>query len=210
MTQRNFVAGLIGILFIGITASAGDPEAKDSAPKLEIPKCPVMGGPADLAIFTATEDGPVYFCCQRCVKKFEADAAPYEAEVAAQRKALANRPKVQVKCPVNDMPVRRVMKLRHEGKNVHLCSKLCVPEFRKNPAKYVALLPNMYSYQTKCPVTGNDIYPRAQTTLATGQTIYFCRSKCAKKFLADPAKYAPNLAKQLIKIDVDKVKSPGG
>ena len=88
MTQRNFVAGLISILFIGTAASAGEPKAKDSKTKLEIPNCPVMGGPADLSIFAKTTDGPVYFCCQRCVKRFDADAAPYEAKVADQRKAL--------------------------------------------------------------------------------------------------------------------------
>lgn len=209
MTTRNVVAGLMGFLLLGTSTLAGDPKPKDSKPALEIPKCPIMGGPADLSIFTKTDDGPVYFCCPSCVKKFEADPGAYAAKVAEQRKALADRPKVQVKCPVNDMPIRKVMRKIYKGQTLYLCGKLCYPEFDKDPDKYVSRLVNTYSYQTKCPVTGNDIDPRTETTLPTGQTIYFCRYDCAEKFMADPAKYAPNLAKQLIKIDPAKIK-PGG
>lgn len=40
-------------------------------------KCPVMGGDIDKNIFATYKDKKVYFCCQACVAKFEADPEAY-------------------------------------------------------------------------------------------------------------------------------------
>lgn len=57
-----------------------------------LPNCPVMDQPIDFAISVRTADGPVYFCCKGCIAKYQANPAKYAEKVAAQRKALANRP----------------------------------------------------------------------------------------------------------------------
>jgi YHS domain-containing protein len=170
-----------------------------------LPLCPVMGEPVDFSASVATDDGPVYFCCKNCIEKYQANPAKYAEKVAAQRKALADRPKVQVTCPVTGKPVDPNMFTEYQGKKVYFCSSACISRFKGNPDKYRARLANSYTYQTKWPVMGGDISPKAFSVLPTGQKIYYCCPGCEKKLLADPAKYAPKLAAQGINIDPAKI-----
>jgi YHS domain-containing protein len=169
----------------------------------DLPKCPVMGEPINFAVSVATDDGPVFFCCKDCIPKYEADPAKYAEKVAAQRKALADRPKVQVLCPVSGEPVDPKVFVEHDGAKVYFCCKGCIGKFQKDPEKYKAALANSYTYQTKCPVSGNAIDPEAHVG-----KIYFCCKGCPKKFFADPAKYAPNLEAQGFKFAAADMK-PG-
>ena len=97
----------------------------------------------------------------------------------------------------------------HEGREVRFCCKGCISKFKKDPAKYQADLAASYTYQTKCPVSGEAIDANSSTVLSTGETVYFCCGGCAKKFVADPAKYADNMAKQGVPIDPAKIKAAG-
>ena len=54
------------------------------------------------------------------------------------------------------------------------------------------------------------IDPKSSSLLATGQTVYYCCKGCDKKFLANPAKYAPKLAAQGVTINVEKLTKAGG
>jgi YHS domain-containing protein len=74
-------------------------------------------------------------------------------------------------------------------------------KYEGDPIKYASALANSYTYQTKCPVMGEDIDPKSFATLANGTKIYFCCKGCDKKLFADPAKYAPKLAAQGITFD---------
>jgi len=161
-----------------------------------LPKCPVTGEPANLAVSVATDDGPVFFCCKGCIAKYQANPAKYTANVAAQRAALAGRPKVQVTCPVSKEPVDPKVFIESNGEKVYFCCKGCVKKYQRDPAKYASALANSYTYQTKCPVTGEKIDPTAFATTASGTNIYFCCKGCDKKLFEDPDKYAPNLVAQ--------------
>ena len=44
-----------------------------------LPNCPVMDEPIDLSVSLATDDGPVFFCCQGCIEKYQAAPAKYAA-----------------------------------------------------------------------------------------------------------------------------------
>ena len=68
---------------------------------------------------------------------------------------------------------------------------------------------NSYTYQTKCPVMGEEIDPTASSVLPTGQKIYYCCPRCGDKLLKNPAKYAPILAAQGVNIDVKKILAAG-
>jgi len=160
------------------------------------PRCPVTNEPINLAVRTETEDGPVFFCCTDCVEKYRANPGKYTAKVAAQRAGLALRPKVQVTCPVTRDPVDTDVFVAQGDRKVYFCCKDCVGKFKQNPAKYRAGLANAYTYQTKCPVMGDDIDPASFATLAGGQKVYFCCNGCEKKLLSNPGKYLPNLAGQ--------------
>ncbi len=196
----------------GMTHGQGDgmktmgDQAGGHADKADVPLCPVMGDPANLAVSTPTDDGPVYFCCKDCIPKYKADPAKYADKVAAQRQALASRPKVQVTCPVSGEPVDTSVFVEKDGKKVYFCCKGCVGKYEAKPEKYAAALANSYTYQTKCPVKGGDIDPQAFTTFAGGGKVYFCRQGCEDQLLAHPDEYLPNLAGQGVSMSVDEMK----
>jgi hypothetical protein len=204
MTRRSLLgwsAVMVSVFAVAVVF-AGD------APMV---KCPVMGEPANLALSTATDDGPVFFCCKGCIKKFEADPAKYASAVADQRKALADRAKVQVKCPVEGNPADDKITAEVGGQKLSFCSKECIEKYKTDAAEFKKGLANAYTYQTKCPVMDETVNGKSFTTLATGETIYYCCKGCDKKLQADPAKYAPKLAEQGVVINPDKLKpSKGG
>ncbi len=171
-----------------------------------VPKCPIMDEPANLALGVATDDGPVYFCCEGCIPKYQKDPGKYAAKVAAQRRALADRAKVQVTCPVSKEPVDQKVFVESNGKKVYFCCKGCAGKYQGNPAKYAAALAGSYSYQTTCAVMGGQINPQVSTTLSTGETIYYCCPGCDKPLRNDPAKYNKNLAAQGILVNWAAVK----
>ena len=195
-----FAVGLISAVGLG----GGIATAEDVTSGL--PKCPVMDEPVSFAVSVAADDGPVFFCCDACIPKYKKDPAKYAAKVAAQRKALAGRPKVQVTCPVSGEPVDRKAFIEKNGEKVYFCCKDCISKFQKEPDRYKVALANSYTYQTKCPVMGGDIDPQSFTTLAGGQKIYFCCPACEKKLFDDPAKYGPKLEAQGFKIKPDQIK----
>lgn len=184
----------------------GDHGHGEHAQTAAVPKCPVMGEPANLALSVPTDDGPVFFCCKGCISKYQKDPGKYAAKVAAQRKALADRAKVQVTCPVSKEPVDQKVFVESNGKKVYFCCKGCAGKYQSNPAKYAAALANSYSYQTTCPVMGGKIDPKVSTTLSTGETIYYCCPGCDKPLRDNPAKYNKNLVAQGILINWAEVK----
>lgn len=177
-------------------------ESTDNA----LPNCPIMGEPIDFSVSTETPDGPVYFCCAGCIKKYNADPGKYAKLVAEQRNVLAKRDKVQVKCPVTGETVDPKITVEHDGKTVSFCSEGCVKKFTASPDSYKSGLANAYTFQTKCPVMGETITPKAFSVLPTGETVYFCCKGCDKKFAGDLAKYAPKLASQGINLNLAKIK----
>jgi len=180
----------------------GDHEHAEQTPApAALPKCPVMDEPINLAVSVATDDGPVFFCCKDCVSKYQANPAKYAAKVTAQRRALADRPEIQVTCPVSSNPVDQDVFIESNGKKVYFCDKGCISKYEADPAKYASALANSYTYQTKCPVMGEEIDPKSVTTAANGLNVYFCCKGCDKKFFKDPHKYAPNLAAQGITVN---------
>ncbi len=183
------------------------------AKQTALPDCPIMDEPINLAISVATDDGPVYFCCEGCIPKFQKNPGEYTTKVAAQRKALAHRAKVQVTCPVTGEPVDKKFFVESDGKKVYVCCKGCLGKYQRDPAKYASALANSYTYQTKCPVMGGDINPTVFSKLSTGETIYYCCAGCDKPLRENLSKYNINLVSQGITVnwaEVKKADSAGG
>ena len=204
MNQWIQIGGLVTMLSVAIGPSAARADEK------QVPKCPVMDEPVNLAVSTATDDGPVFFCCKGCVRKFKAAPDKYATALVKQRQVLAKREKIQVRCPVTGEPVDSKVVTEHAGRTIHFCCKECIIKFRGDPSRYEAALANSYTYQTQCPVMGERINPKASAVLPTGETIYYCCMGCHKKLLDDPAKYATVLAKQGMTIDAAKIKEATG
>ncbi|HNO78141.1 MAG TPA: YHS domain-containing protein [Phycisphaerae bacterium] len=181
----------------GHAGNQGDlPHDDKAASQTPFARCPVTDEPINLAVGVQTADGPIFFCCKDCISKYQAKPAKYSAKVAEQRKSLADRPKTQVICPVSKDPVDQDISVESGGRKVYFCCKSCINQYRADPAKYASALANSFSYQTKCPVMGGDIDPKAFTTVSGGKPFYFCCDGCEKKFFKDPEKYTPNLTAQ--------------
>ncbi len=205
------VLGSALTLVVGLSAAAaqhghGEHGHGGQATALAAPECPVMGEPINFAVSVAEKDGPVFFCCKGCISKYQANPAKYAAKLAAQRKALAGRDKVQVTCPISGKPVDQKVAVESDGRKVYFCCKDCVGKYRRDPSKYRTALANSYTYQTKCPVMDEEIDPKAFATSADGRKIYFCCKGCDKKLFANPAKYAPKLAAQGFTVNAAELK----
>lgn len=180
---------------------------QDSQRKV-LPVCPVMGESVDFNVKTMTDDGPVYFCCEMCIPKFKKDPAKYAEKVTAQRAALEKLDRVQVSCPVDGKSVDGKLTADVNGHKIAFCSKECQVKYAEHPGAFKAKLADSYTYQTRCPISGEQIQPNVFTDLSTGQRIYFCCASCGDKLLKDPAKYASKLAEQGVTIDPKKLTSP--
>lgn len=195
------VLGSVLTLAVGLAPAAAqdDGDAGDGAKEKVVsvvPRCPLTNEPVNLAVSVATDEGPLFFCCKGCISKYQADPTKYATKVAAQRKALASRDRVQVTCPVSREPVDQKVFVESNGRQVYFCCKGCIGKYQQDPDKYRSALANSYTYQTQCPVMDEEIDPKVLTTTATGQNIYFCCKGCDKKFVKDPSKYAPHLVAQ--------------
>lgn len=179
-----------------------------SGESAKLPNCLVMDEPVSLSVSTPTDDGPVYFCCEGCIKKYLANPEKYAEKVADQRKVLAARAKVQVVCPVSGEPTDTKVFTEDKNGKVHFCCNGCKSKYEKDPAKYKTALANSYSFQTKCPVMGEGINPQVTTTLATGETLYFCCPKCIDALYANPKKYVASLESQGIALKPEQIIPP--
>lgn len=169
-----------------------------------LPDCPVGGQPINLAVRAETDDGPVFFCCRHCMKKFDAEPTQYAEKVRAQRRSLAGLARIQVTCPVSGEPVKDDVFVGDRDSRVYFCCKNCRGKYVKAPAHYAAKLASSFTYQTKCPVTGDRIVPQAATTAPAGETVFFCCMECPEKFRKDPARYAPKLEEQGYRLDLSE------
>lgn len=192
----------------GDSASKSNVSAKtEKAEKSpELPICPVMGEPVNFRISTMTEEGPVYFCCPMCIKKFNDDPEKYAKGAKEQREQLAKRERIQVNCPLTGKPIDKKV-FTGEGKDrVYFCCEDCKAKYEKEPAKYAAKLAASYTYQTHCPVMGGEINPTVFTDLPSGERVYYCCPGCDKELMEAPDKYAAKLEEQGTPIDVAKLK----
>jgi len=202
ITTLSMAIALCAVVGVGL-AQADDAKAK--ADKPAFPQCPVMGDPVDFSVKTMTKEGPIYFCCPKCVEKYKRSPAKYAKKVAMQRKVVAALPKVQVSCPLSGEPLDPKSYTEYKGKKVSFCCQKCLAKFKKSPEKFAAKLAASYTYQTKCPVSGEAIDPAASVKTTDGKTAYFCCNKCKAKFQKNPGKFIEKLEAQGTYIEADKV-----
>ncbi len=214
MKRLGMLVLCIGVPLVGATliAAWGQSSGEGTSTKpvmvdgRKLPDCPVGGQPINLAVSTATDDGPVFFCCRNCIKKFEADAKKYSEKLTDQRKALATLAQVQVTCPVSGEAVKSDVFLEEKGSKTYFCCSNCRGKYEKEPAKYAVKLANSFAYQTKCPVTGKAIDPRVSATAQAGETVFFCCKDCPGKFQKDVERFAPKLEEQGFRLDLSRKK----
>lgn len=204
--KRTWSAIVILGVAAGLSVAWGQPkeERKDGGTegKPPLPQCPVMDQPVDFFISTSTDAGPVFFCCERCVTKFQNNPSEYAEKVAAQRLALARLLRIQVACPISGKPVRSDVFVEDKGQKINFCCPICADEFKSNPAKYQAKVAASYTYQSSCPVDGERIDPSVFIKVKGDNRIFFHRTACKEAFLKGPKPYLPKLEAQGIALDV--------
>lgn len=190
-----FATILFGACWLAPASAQQEAKPEKSAP--DLPTCPVMGDePIDFTASLPTDDGPVFFCCKSCSRKYEKDPARFADAVKAQREMLRKRERVQVTCPLSGEPVDKKVSFEHDGQAVYFCCEDCKGKYAADPGKYAGKLEASYTYQTHCPVMGKKIDPASFMETAGGQRIYSCCDGCGEKLTRNPDKYIGNLHKQ--------------
>jgi YHS domain-containing protein len=129
---------------------------------------------------------------------------------------------INKKCPVEGGDVDPKLTTEYKGKTIGFCCDSCPAEFKKDPAKYMAIVDKELAkdkpadkskdeakksadkekdkkkeqkLNTKCPVSGDDA-DKTLTTEYKGRTVAFCCEDCIKDFKKDPKKYMAKLEEQ--------------
>lgn len=209
---------LLWLVTGGLVLSAGPARAQEEddhqhkpkadPPAAKLPGCVVMSeDPVNFAVRELTDEGPVYFCCERCPSKYKAAPEKYAKQATAQREALRKLPRIQTTCPISSKPIDKKVSIEQDGQKIYFCSNSSLETYRKDAARYRGKLEASYTYQTICPVGGRTIDPTAFSDLPDGNRVYFCCRGCDAKLRADPGKYAAKLEAQGTYLDVEKIKA---
>lgn len=107
--------------------------AASKLPRVQV-TCPVSGEPISKKSFLERDGQKIYFCCNDCKGKYEADPAAYKAKLAASYT-------YQAKCPVmggdidptafTDLPTKQ---------RVYFCCMACEKKLLADPDEYVPKL----------------------------------------------------------------------
>ena len=205
LLNYSVVATLIGVLASNVMAGPVEGKEVDKGSAAAV-KCPVMDTPVNFLMSTETPEGPVFFCCARCIDKYKAEPEKYSSQVADQRKSLADMPRVQVACPVSGKDVKKKTFTEADGQKVYFCCGSCLKKFTDSPDRYQAALANSYTYQTLCPVMEKEINPSVFMETRAGK-VYFCCKMCDEKLVSNPEKYLPKLEAQGIKLAATDLKT---
>jgi len=112
--------------------------------------------------------------------------------------------KPQTLCPVMGGKINKKVYADYEGKRVYFCCKGCIPEFNKDPAKYMKKLEEMgqaaetiptLKPQTTCPVMAGQPIDKSLSVDYKGKRIYVCCEDCLAKLKKNPEKYLKKLHK---------------
>jgi YHS domain-containing protein len=101
--------------------------------------CPISGRPVNDETLVEVGTAKVGFCCKGCLAKYnEADEEGKLTVVFANLEKGFTR---QTKCPLSGKPIKAEYAVEFEGKKVYFCCEGCAEEFRADPEKYKAKLP---------------------------------------------------------------------
>jgi len=183
-----------------------DPNRELKSDPYPLDTCPVsgekLGGMGDPVV--KTYDGrEVRFCCNNCVKKFEADKAGYWKKIDEQivKSQLPFYPLTT--CPITGEalggmgePVNYV----YNNRLVRFCCNNCVKKFVKDPKATLAMLDEAVIKQqmehyplTTCVVTdeviGSDEAEEPVDIISNNHLVRLCCKGCIKKFEKEPATF---------------------
>jgi len=153
--------------------------------------CPISGDEIDKSIFTDYEGQRVYFCCKKCVEKFNRFPDGYLYSMYKKGERPEN---IQTTCPVSGKKLEsKEFFVQVMNKRIYTCCAKCIKKVEANPALYLDKLEGRKP-QTACPISGDPV-EKDTFTLVQGQKVYFCCPGCDKKFEAEPERFFDAFAK---------------
>ena len=126
---RSFPVVLLGLLLMlgGLLAVGAEPKAAVK------PKCPVRGGAIDTSVSADYQGKKVYFCCAKCVKKFEDGTAKYAAK--ANHQLVVTGQFKQTACPISGKACKASFTSSVGGVQVAYCCNHCRKKVTGTEAK---------------------------------------------------------------------------
>ncbi len=185
------VAGAVIALLANVSL-AQEHKAEGAAKPADTMMCPVSGHEVEEKTSFARYRGKrVYFCCSDCIGAFEKEPEKFAAKMKAQW-AAEPAMRVQVKCPVTGQAPDYAVFHDAGDYDVYFANKDALAKFEKDEKAYAAKMDEAFTYQTKCPISGNEIKADA-VEMIDGKPVYFCCKGCPATFKKDPGKYASKM-----------------
>lgn len=174
--------------------AAKQEEKKDAKPDAKAgPLCPVMNEPIDPKVFVRYQGQRVYLCCSECTPEFNKSPDKFAKGIKAQWDAMPAR-RAQIKCPVTGEKPSPTVFVEEARYDLCFANEEAKAKFTKDRKAYESKLAECFTYQTKCPVSGNPIKPGFSKEIG-GTTVYFCCGACPSKANEETAKKAAEQAK---------------
>ena len=177
-------------------------------------KCLVNGNKnASKSASAKHKDGEVYFCCQGCVKKFEADPSAFE--VKANHQLVVSGQYVQTGCPFSGNAVADGKATEVGGVSVGFCCDGCLKKVASAPdvAAKASLVFATKTFdkgfakkeetteikldKVKCFLMPKRGVNKEHAVDYKDGKVFFCCKGCPKKFAANKEKYAVQANQQL-------------
>ncbi|MFO1062621.1 MAG: hypothetical protein U0892_01935 [Pirellulales bacterium] len=119
MKSRKFIAAIVGCALIG-----GSMALAQTKPALEGVKCLLQAGkPANESKSVDYKDGKVYFCCDNCVKAFDAKKEDHATKGNVQ--LVATKQYKQAACPISGGKLDDSTAIEVAGVKVAFCCNNC-------------------------------------------------------------------------------------
>jgi YHS domain-containing protein len=171
-----------------------EPKKEEKAgAKAVAPLCPVSNEPIDGKSFVRYQGQRVYLCCSDCTAEFNKSPEKFAKAIKAQWDAMPAR-RAQIKCPVTGEKINPAIYVEEPRYDLCFANEEAKAKFSKDRKAYESKLAECFTFQTKCPTTGNPIKPGFSKEIA-GQTVYFCCGGCPAKANEETAKKAAEQAK---------------
>ena len=186
--------------------------------------CPVSGkslGSMGQPVKVGINGEDVLVCCEGCVDRLKNNPNKYLVNLMnsppmKSSKADAQEIAFQKNCPVMDEPLGSMgnpIKVRVKGRNVFLCCKGCIKMLKKEPNKYLAMIPSpepakatkvdsvAVANQKNCPVMDEPLNSMGGPwkVYAKGQPVYVCCKGCIKKVKKNPDFYLAKIENSTVK-----------
>jgi YHS domain-containing protein len=166
---------------------------KKEAKAAEGPVCPVSNEPIDQKTFVRYQGQRVYLCCSDCTAEFNKSPEKFAKAIKAQWDAMPAH-RAQIKCPVTGEKINPAVFVEEPHYDLCFANEDAKAKFTKDRKSYESKLADCFTYQTKCPVSGNPIKPGFSKDIG-GKTVYFCCGSCPTKANEETAKKAAEQAK---------------